>query len=447
MNTIAKLLLFTTFTIFIVICGFTFSQNIGYAENLTTNPPINAQKLEQQLDISLSPNIPADVTITKGANTLEILQHDFDVFSWQSFIALNWPALPNGSPNIDEIIGIGGDRTTVWENYKEAYTIFPSDGQKPASWETEPVIPLACQSQATNGEPVFRMMQKVTDEVLDASNQAFKSGPLIDRQGQYVRYAIHANKETFDYIQTNNLYNKVGQENFTFQVDFPSGNNNTQEIGSIILKSAWKILSPNDEPKRFHTINALVYTPASTVPEVEETCQRKTLGLVGFHISHKTKSSPQWIWSTFEHVDNLEVPSGSGLKPLFYNPDYKAPVNVPPPKPWNPNLPAPPTQVKRIIPIDEATKALNHQWQEKLKNINPDSVWQYYELISTQWPTARKASLTGNPAPQFLANSTLETYNQGRVPNVSSSCIQCHLNATTTNGKFSDFTYLLERAK
>ena len=30
-----------------------------------------------------------------------------------------------------------------------------------------------------------------------------------------------------------------------------------------------------------------------------------TVGLVGFHIAQKTETSPQWIWSTFEHVDNL----------------------------------------------------------------------------------------------------------------------------------------------
>jgi hypothetical protein len=78
-------------------------------------------------------------------------------------------------------------------------------------------------------------------------------------------------------------------------------------------------------------------------------------------------------------------------------------------------------------------------------------------LVSTQWPT--KPSKTcdvlagapvdriGTPAPQFLGNSTLETYIQGKVPNVSSSCMECHANATTTQAIFSDFTYILERAQ
>jgi hypothetical protein len=60
------------------------------------------------------------------------------------------------------------------------------------------------------------------------------------------------------------------------------------------------------------------------------------------------------------------------------------------------------------------------------------------------------------PAPTFLANSTLETYSQGEVPQASSSCMGCHGNATSyqrpnsTNGVYfnqSDFTFMLEKAQ
>ncbi|HLM67568.1 MAG TPA: hypothetical protein VK358_08585, partial [Longimicrobium sp.] len=94
----------------------------------------------------------------------------------------------------------------------------------------------------------------------------------------------------------------------------------------------------------------------------------------------------------------------------------------------------------------------NAEWQGRLRGVSEKSVWQFYELVSTQWPTQPSASLSGptpmgNPAPQFLANTTLETYVQGQVPNVSSSCIGCHNNATSTTSMFSDFSYLLERAQ
>jgi hypothetical protein len=241
---------------------------------------------------------------------------------------------------------------------------------------------------------------------------------------------------------------------------FPSGTNGQPEVGAIMVKAAWKILkTPTVEAPRFHTTRALVYTPPSTNPKIPETCKLVSVGLVGFHIAHKTQSSPQWIWSTFEHVDNApteaDVKAGK-LQPsyLFFDPKCPhCPPNQPPPRPWNPARASPPTQVVRldVLPGFATTSAdaNNAAAQRLLAGVNPKSVWTRYELVSTQWPTAPRDATQpfGNPAPQFLANVTLETYVQGKVPNVSSSCIQCHGNATATTGKESDFTYLLERAQ
>jgi hypothetical protein len=54
-----------------------------------------------------------------------------------------------------------------------------------------------------------------------------------------------------------------------------------------------------------------------------------------------------------------------------------------------------------------------------------------------------------------MANSTLETFSQGEVPQASSSCMACHGNATSyirprrPNDIYfnqSDFTFMLEKA-
>ena len=303
------------------------------------------------------------------------------------------------------------------------------------------------------------MTQKVSDDVLNFSGQPFGTGPLIDLNGQYARYEIRVNQDGFNYIVQNTLYNKQGQAALTQPVQFPTGvTGANQPVGAIVIKAAWRVLGPNDHPERYHTVKSYVYTPASTNPPTPESCTLQTMGLVGFHIAHKTQSAPQWVWSTFEQVDNVQVGPNApaGLKPTYYNPDCSnCPINKPPPKPWNPNAPkSQPAQIVRLIPIDSATQQLNSEWQGMLKNVNANSVWQYYQLISTQWPTAQGkenqpsgALPAGAPAPQFLANLTLETYIQGQVPNVSSSCIICHNNATTTNAKFSDFSYVLQSAK
>jgi hypothetical protein len=108
------------------------------------------------------------------------------------------------------------------------------------------------------------------------------------------------------------------------------------------------------------------------------------------------------------------------------------------------------------------------------------TVWENYMLISTQWPSAfactslhsqspgalapktdftKQPDMTCSPSPTFMANSTLETYSQGAVPQASSSCIGCHGNAVgfqvgASNPKAgevhlnqSDFTFTLEKAQ
>ena len=90
------------------------------------------------------------------------------------------------------------------------------------------------------------------------------------------------------------------------------------------------------------------------------------------------------------------------------------------------------------------------------------SVWANYQLISTQWV----GELGTLPKPAFLANVTLETFNQipsppsdgpfpypspkynPFAPNVSASCMKCHFVATTASGKLAgDFSFLLGNAQ
>ena len=70
-------------------------------------------------------------------------------------------------------------------------------------------------------------------------------------------------------------------------------------------------------------------------------CARR-LGLIGFHVGHKTKNRLQWIWTSFEHVDNVPEQKEVDARNLkasynFYDPACdaaKCPVNATPPRPW-----------------------------------------------------------------------------------------------------------------
>lgn len=421
--------------------------------------------------IVLSPAIPGDVTITAKTVSIEAFQPDFDVYSWNTFIALNWPPDANGNGDPKQTIGKNGDNDTVWEHYRDVTDVFLPGGKKP-TWNGPP------QNLPPEGkklyQPGMHVMSQVgkTPTVLTDFSQPFNTGPLIDQNGYYTRFEILINKSMFDYIVANSLYSKAGQKAFTPPVKFTCGTLGTDTRpgveGAIMVKSSWKVIDPS-ERSRFHSEKVLVCSPASENPKYPASCSVKLMGLVGFHIAHKSQSASQWLWSTFEHVDNVpteeDVKSGNlKAKYNYYNPKCDAktcPANAIPPRPWNPTrISAFHSQIVRNnlfnLPIYAASAAdRNTDAQKLLAGVNPNSVWQNYELISTMWPTnpgncaAVPGDPLGTPAPTFMANTTLETYLQSTSPqpNVSSQCIECHNNATMTVPVPSDFTYILQRAK
>ena len=420
--------------------------------------------------IVLSPKIPGDAQFgslppnaTNEEKLLDI-QGDFDIYSWNTFIALNWPPGPDGNGDPNKTIGQNGDNDTVWEHYRNVDDVFLPGGAKP-SYNGPTSVPTQCKANYKPGMKIISQVGK-TPTVLTAFSQPFNTGPLIDQYGNYTRYEILVNKPMFDYILQNTLYSKAGQKVFSGAVKFPCGVLNGPE-GAIMVKAAWKVIDPADK-NRFHTQTVLVYSPASQNPKYPAACSTKTMGLVGLHIGHKTNSGAQWLWSTFEHVDNApsEADVASGKLKAKYNyydpkcPASKCPPNQVPPRPWNP------TQVSsfhnQVVRMNmfkgnefafTSAAARNADALKLLLGVSSSSVWQNYELISTMWPTntgqcqASPGDPLGTPAPNFLANTTLETYIQGMVPNVSSNCIECHNNATMTTPVPSDFTYVLQRAQ
>jgi hypothetical protein len=439
---------------------------------------------------------------------LEDLQHGFDFFSWLSFIAWNSPTDPAVAIDHSQ-----ADLPTRWEdmdNFKQLLDVMLDPQLGPPKWpadrsemEKEKVrlMPPACRALYKPGMMVVKMIE-------ESYNEPFKTGPLIDQQGHYAIFDILMNRTMFDYISAHNLFSKAGQQsaaNFELAVDFPPGRNPADakpdatppqaavvgDIGAVMLKVSWKILGPDEiKAKNFHMVNALVSMPRVEGSKTEPPCLPETLGLIGFHLVHKTVSRPQWIWTSFEHIRN--VPDKDEVAANKFSEDrynfFAAKctgrcleVNATPTRPWTPD-PAlhlrfrkddsVKSQIVRKVPLTQAARNMNKLFHIVLK----DTVWENYMLLSTQWPSdfnctnlkvdfQRQPDMTCSPAPAFLANSTLETYSQaedqGGVPLATSSCIACHGNAVSfqknpdpeakpaagqlrTNQ--SDFTFMLEKA-
>ena len=89
---------------------------------LMTSIPTTMAPAQSNPAIGLSPNIPGDATFgplpTNPTNEQKLLaiQGDFDIYSWNTFIALNWPPGPDGNADPSKKIGQNGDNDTVWEH-------------------------------------------------------------------------------------------------------------------------------------------------------------------------------------------------------------------------------------------------------------------------------------------------------------------------------------------
>ena len=81
--------------------------------------------------IVLSPAIPGDVNVTAKTVSIDAFQPDFDVYSWNTFIALNWPPGPDGNGDPKQTIGKNGDNDTVWEHYRDVSDVFLPGGARP----------------------------------------------------------------------------------------------------------------------------------------------------------------------------------------------------------------------------------------------------------------------------------------------------------------------------
>lgn len=415
-------------------------------------------------------------------------QGNMNLYSWLAFVALNWPATTaTCGPNLNSsILNDKGPR--VWETYPEDSDVFVTPPATPAPWCAQ--TPTAARAahlarlparvqQAVRRQGVRKALfrnakasEHLSQKLPDVDEAV--GGVLTDQNGRFARYEVRVNQDEYKFLTQNNLWNAAGQNSYTQTITFPVGPSTYGPVGAIEVKAAWKVLTATEISRgRFFMTQAVVYNDDQTPPSPSPGANPVTLGLVGFHIMHKTKSQPNWIWSTFEHADNLTPPPGSllGAKASFRNPDCP-PATCPPNaqtaaspyvelgptgKPLNK-----PVQVSRVNPVDDSTAA---QYNAAFQKLLAGSVWANYRLISTQW----HGEFGPLPKPAFLANPVLETFNQTPSPpsdgpvawpspgytpfNVgvaTSSCMKCHSQATTasqTNPKPADFSFLMGNAQ
>lgn len=432
---------------------------------------------------------PPSVSSTPPGDTPITSQDGINCFVWQTFIGLNWrvdPAHP-GQPDsaaTPKDFGTPGtaQATTVWQTYANANSVFRPDGADPLPWGSSgkpwgsKPTPPSCASAKGKLRVMESNRMSAGINLSNETDQAFpRNNPnwLADKQGRLVYYELLMGQDEYNYILTHKLFNADGQAASISKgsnIAMPLGHDNPTVQGGLEIKAAWLDVDPKN-PKwqsRFLLSNAQVYD------ETSNTCSQKTLALVGIHIVHKTASQPQWIWATFEHVDNAPdtaaVTNGSvkgdytfysdscnvkavpaGCKPKM-NTSTGQPVtttscdmNQSPAYYLNGTACPPyPIQVSRDYAIKNTTDnhvaSINSATQALIRQSNPTSVFANYQLVNVLWSSAAKNDNEppGNPplaplsksgeTPSLsevpVANTTLETFAQGF------NCLSCHPSAT-----------------
>lgn len=422
----------------------------------TTEEAISAPPCNLDAPVDISSNIPHEVNVKlpngyKGLTPTT--QPCFDIFSWQSFLSLNWPANPDGTPAKGPITDNTG-WPRVWEYYKQPAEVFNTN---------EHQLPFSGMYKSEEGLKGFYMFSKLSNELsstssLPASIKQATGQPLIDKNLNFALFEVHLNKDEVDYIVNDSLTTIEGQKGKI--IKFPSGSVKGG-VGAIEIKASWKILVPGkDDTSKFYRRMAVIYVPASQSANGKDLYLKEMVGLVGMHILHKTQDFPFWIWTTFEHVDDAPQQAQvatAGNNYSFFNPACTACTYNAPPKPsagnkylWQATKPYAAlyatnnlygTQAVETDTIYGPTEAINRKWRKALADMG--SVFANYRLVGSQWSVVEDAPPFDTiPAPTNLTNITLETYIQP-----SSCTMTCHKFATDAVGNKSDFSFILGHAR
>ncbi len=432
--------------------------------NQTTNSESDYSAIEPP--VAFSPDIPVDVDPAiqaklKQENKIYELNEAFNRYSWQAFMAIQWPVKKDGTP-LPKFTDAGDPS---WLGWKEAFQVYRADGLKPAPWGAKRTASgLNLPNEALEDYDSRLVLSSSTPthpdnfNIADEVDQAF-AGKLFDQNGNVVVYEVLMNETEFDYVMENALYNKNGQLNYTSTgaiADFPAGDYAQGFLGAVEIKFAWKILEDTDIKSRYFTDEGWVYNAAGKLV-------KKPIGLIGMHISQKTPTGKQWVWSTFEHIDNLEenVVEIDGkrkvIHPTLRDPqceicpvnfdatnattfEYKTDTkgnywqlkdstgtNIEGPHTWASEQTMK-TQAFRVVDIPVRVENINTTMQAYFAQ--EGSVWQYYRLIDTQYPLDQNAlpgphgkddntvpesvvnKPGGNPNLALLTNITMETFFQ-----------------------------------
>ena len=125
---------------------------------------------------------------------------------------------------------------------------------------------------------------------------------LIDQKGHAIYYGMHMNKAFVDFVDLHGLRTAEAVRNADPLLEFPNG--------VVELKSAWQIVDDANPPADYIIAKATVPTLSLVNNQVvtdEKKPRMVTVALLALHVVYTLPGHPEFIWSTFQHVNAMGI--------------------------------------------------------------------------------------------------------------------------------------------
>lgn len=361
----------------------------------------------------------------------------FQLWAWNTFLWMTQPADT-------------GDTKLRFETFATLDELFADDttALRFAALPSEKVLSLRVRVNKT------REMEGI-DSIFQAGSRGVVVHGSDPASGRALYYSQNVNPVFYEFVRTNQYYLPKVYAAALPNTNFP--------VGYMEFKYSWKIVEPGDDVSKFYVTPAEILLLAettdssgNTVVVVDPTKSANVdVALVGIHVVGVVQNHPEFIWATFEHIDNApDLPTGMNQQSsdpvsdrdwTFYHANTSAnKSNVNPEGDLklidlNTQLLTPSVEIFRAFaygggPADNTAniKSLNESVQA---GVLAGSLWANYMLVGSVWGAPNNLIPGQSVSPQFgstsLANTTMETFDQ-QFPSVN--CFSCHTPTGDTLG-------------
>ncbi len=343
-------------------------------------------------------------------------------FAWREFFALVWKssyAKDGKRDNPDTSWSFKTDSSSypnlvVWETYAHRSELRPYNDSM-LSFDTPPHYSFGEALKPSPGSgAVFTLFNNLDENNEIGSCDVYAQVDKYDRD-KMVLYQAKVNRDEYDYILNNystknallkattNTYNNIQKDTTYYPgsdntcncpesedvICLPCGNSpipggtGTYQ-GTMEIKTAWRLLTPEDNPEKFFKRKVVYYEKVGDSAYYNN----KEFALIGIHIIHKTTNYPDYIFATWEHVsvenDNMGYvlldSNGEETGPLYKN-------------------------YPRLHKIPAVSDRITTRAHTELKSMNPNSIWLNYRLVGVQGAATSDSTTTNF----FLANYVIES--------------------------------------